>query len=106
MRDENARPDPVEQGRHGIRVDRRVVWARVGNHLPKELVERFRAAGKLHVLEEVWPRTKAKDSEAHLFVGGAGNRDGLRAATGPTPLRLIDHVDRETTVPCVRMPQP
>ena len=93
MRDENSRPDLVEQRRDRVGDHRDIERSGVGRHRAEVLIERLGVLRELNAREVVRPKTDPEHAEPQLLVGR--RRDGAldHAAPRVAAARLIDHVD-------------
>src|SRR6218665_2649494 len=95
MAEEDTGADSVEQRRHRIGNDAGVVGPGIGRDRAEELVQRFRLAVELDVVEEVRPFAEPELIEKELIIGCGFDRRGDGAVAGTSATRLIDEIDWE-----------
>ena len=97
MRYQDAGPRLFEQRGHGVRNHPGIERTGIGRDRTEELIQRFRLAVELHVVEVPWPFAEPELIEEQLIEGGGLDRGCHGAIAGATAARLIDEINRITT---------
>ena len=96
MGNEYRRSYFVEQCGIGVGIDLEIDRTDIGGHLSEILVQRLPVAAELHALEIVGPNPHPETVEPYFFIESGGDGNGLCAASGIAPTRLIHEIGGES----------